>query len=115
MPTISDVTGYAPLAKTFHWIIAALMALMFITIWIREETERDSPERAFWTDTHTSLGILVFIVTIARIAARVPLPPPLGWEIAHRAAGAMHSLLYLATVVVPLSGFLRMATKDRVT
>ena len=33
------------------------MALMFITIWIREETEHDSPERAFWTDTHTSLGI----------------------------------------------------------
>ena len=115
MTIASDVVPYTPLAKWFHWIVAALMALMFITIWIREETERDSPERAFWTDTHTSLGILVFIVTIARIAARVPSPPPLGSEIAHRAAGAMHSLLYLATVVVPLSGFLRMAAKDRVT
>ena len=116
MPTISDVTGYTPLAKTFHWIIAALMALMFITIWIREETERDSPERAFWTDAHTSLGILIFVLTIARLATRLPAPPPLERsELANKAAKAIHGLLYLVTVLVPVSGFLRMTAKDRVT
>ena len=119
MPTVSDTAraaSYTPLAKAFHWIIAALMASMFITIWIREETERGSPERAFWTDAHTSLGILVFVLTVARLAARTPTPPPFGVsELAHKAAKAMHGLLYLVTLLVPVSGFLRMTAKDRVT
>jgi superoxide oxidase len=118
MPTTSDIAesaSYTPLAKTFHWILAALMALMFITIWVREESERGSPERAFWTDAHTSLGILIFVLTITRLIARTPMPPPLGSELARKAAKLIHGLLYLVTVLVPVSGFLRMTAKDRVT
>lgn len=66
MASVNREESYTPLAKTFHWMIAALMASMFVTIWIREETERGSPARAFWTDAHTSLGILVFALTVAR-------------------------------------------------
>jgi superoxide oxidase len=88
MPIVSDAAraaGYTPLAKTFHWIVAALVMLMFITIWIREETGRDSPERAFWTGAHTSLGILVLVLTVARLAARTSTPPPFGLsELAHK-------------------------------
>lgn len=107
--------GYTRLAKRFHWIVAALMALMFITIWIREETERGSPERAFWTEAHTSLGILVLVVTLARIVTHQPAPPPLGPALAQAAARAMHGMLYLVTLLVPVAGFLRMAAKNRAT
>ena len=110
------VDDYTQWAKIFHWVIAALMAMMFITIWVREETERGTPERAFWTDAHTSLGILVFLLTVARLLARAPGPPPLGRsELSRKAARAMHGLLYLITLLVPVAGFLRMTAKDRVT
>jgi cytochrome b561 len=119
MPTVSEVAraeSYTALAKTFHWIIAALVTFMFIKIWIREETERDSPERAFWTDAHTSLGILVFILTLARLLAHTPAPPPFGRsELTRKAAKVSHVLLYLVTLLVPVAGFLRMTAKDRVT
>jgi cytochrome b561 len=119
MSTMSEVAraeSYTALAKAFHWVIAALVTLMFITIWICEETERDSPERAFWTDAHTSLGILVFILTLARLLARTPAPAPLGSsELARKAAKGGHVLLYLLTLLLPVTGFLRMTAKGRVT
>jgi cytochrome b561 len=116
MSEVARAESYTALAKTFHWVIAALVTFMFITIWIREETERDSPERAFWTDAHTSLGILVFVLTLARLLARPPAPPPLGRpELARKAAKVVHVLLYLITLFLPVAGFLRMTAKDRVT
>lgn len=116
MASVNREESYTPLAKTFHWMIAALMASMFVTIWIREETERGSPARAFWTDAHTSLGILVFALTVARLLTHTPAPPPLGRsEVAHKAAKVLHVLLYSLTLLVPVAGFLRMTAKDRIT
>jgi|WetSurMetagenome_2_1015567.scaffolds.fasta_scaffold296642_1 superoxide oxidase len=104
---------YRLLARAFHWGIALLMAGMFISIWIRSFTERDSPERAFWMGVHTSLGILVFGLTVLRLITRRAPPPPLEHGLTHAAAVAMHWLLMLATLLVPLTGFVRVIARGR--
>jgi superoxide oxidase len=104
---------YRLLARAFHWAIALLMAGMFISIWIRGYTERDTPERAFWMGVHTSLGILVFVLTVLRLVTRRAPPPPLEQGLTHVAAVAMHWVLMLATLLVPLTGFARVIARGR--
>jgi cytochrome b561 len=102
-------------AKFFHWSIALLMASMFITIWIRDLTESKSAAQAFWTNAHTSLGLLVFGLTVLRLLIR-PRPPTSGdGAIAELLRTAMHRTLLAVTLLVPIAGFVRMAAKDRVT
>jgi cytochrome b561 len=107
--------SYTLLAKFYHWSIAVLMASMFITIWIRDLTESKSAAQAFWTNAHTSLGILVFGLTVLRLLTR-PRPPESGESgISEFFRTSMHRLLLAVTLLVPIAGFVRMAAKNRVT
>jgi cytochrome b561 len=107
--------SYTLFAKFYHWSIAVLMASMFVTIWIRELTESKSAAQAFWTNAHTSLGILVFGLTVLRLLTR-PRPPETGDPaFAAFLRTSMHRVLLAVTLLVPIAGFVRMAAKDRIT
>ena len=108
-------TSYTLLAKFYHWSIAVLMASMFITIWIREVTESKSAAQAFWTNAHTSLGILVFGLTVLRLLTRPRAPESDGSAFAEFLRTSLHRLLLAVTLLVPIAGFVRMAAKNRVT
>jgi cytochrome b561 len=108
-------SSYTWSARTFHWTIAGLMAGMFITIWLRGAMERGSGAQAFWMGAHTSLGLLVFGLTVLRLLVRSPAPEPLGGPFAALLARAMHGALLAVTLLVPIAGFVRMAAKDRIT
>jgi cytochrome b561 len=112
---IAPRTSYTLLAKFYHWSIAVLMASMFITIWIRELTESKSAAQAFWTNAHTSLGILVFGLTVLRLLTRPRAPESGESGISEFLRTAMHRLLLAVTLLVPIAGFVRMAAKNRVT
>jgi cytochrome b561 len=112
---IATRSSYSLPAKLYHWSTAVLIAGMFITIWLRGLVESKSAAQAFWTNAHTSLGFLVFGLTVLRLLTR-PRPPESGESgFAEFLRTAMHTTLLAVTLLLPISGFVRMAAKNRVT
>nr|WP_294523631.1 cytochrome b [uncultured Rhodopila sp.] len=108
-------TSYTLPAKFYHWTTAVLIAAMFVTIWLRGFMESKSPAQAFWTNAHTSLGILVFGLTLVRLLSRPHAPESGESAFAEFLRTAMHRTLLVVTLLLPISGFVRMSARNRVT
>jgi cytochrome b561 len=101
--------GYGAVAKFLHWSIVALVIAQYVIIESAEELA-DGPDKFAIIARHKSLGMLVLILALARIAWRLangrqpaPVPMPRGQRIA---AAAGHGLLYLLILAQPLTGWL---------
>ncbi|WP_295391488.1 cytochrome b [uncultured Thiodictyon sp.] len=107
---------YNLLAQLFHWTVVVLMIGLFVTDTLREGAPKDTPERLAFLNLHMSFGILLFVVVIGRILwARIsdqPAPVP-GARWTQVSAKLTHLLLNIATLVVPVFGYLRAAAKPR--
>jgi cytochrome b561 len=113
MPLINTAAGYGALTKLFHWLIALLILLQYTSSSIMLHTPAEATTLGLGQDTyynwHKSLGLVAFLVMLARLANRQigELPPwapkltPLEQKIIHRT----EQLLYAALVIMPLSGF----------
>lgn len=104
---------YTLLARTFHWTIAMLLAGMFVTMFLHKSAGEDTAESLFWIQAHSSLGILVFAVSLLRMLAHQTPPAPLSRGIVRLAGLGMHKLLMLLTLLLPLTGFFRIMTRGR--
>lgn len=109
----TKIERYGLVAQSFHWLVTLLLLGLFLTNGIREWVAEDS--QLFWLRLHMSFGILVFLLTLARLGWRKLVPPPAlidapQWS--QLAANGAHVLLNLATLFVPIFGYLRVATKD---
>lgn len=113
MALLNSKHGYGALTKIFHWSIAALFALQYVSAAIMLRTPDGlttfGVTQASFYNWHKSLGLVALAVTVARLLNRRAgaLPP---WApsltkveklIIHRA----EQLLYAAMLVMPLSGF----------
>jgi cytochrome b561 len=109
---------YNLLSQAFHWLVVALMIGLLVTDNLREAAPKPSDLRTEWLNLHMSLGILLFLVVIARIVwTRIsPQPAPIpGAQWTLITARLTHGLLNLATLLVPISGYLRAASKPRMS
>ncbi len=104
---------YTFLSRTFHWTIAVLLAGMFITMFMHKSAAEGSASSLYWIEAHSSLGILVFALSVLRMLARQTPPAPLSRGIVRLAGVGMHKLLMLLTLLLPLTGFLRITTRGR--
>ncbi len=111
--TIAAPARYTLLARTFHWVIAALIAGMFVTMFLHKSAAEGSAGSLFWIEAHSSLGILVFAVSLLRLLARQTPPAPMSRGITRLAGLGMHKVLLLLTLLLPLTGFLRITTRGR--
>jgi superoxide oxidase len=106
---------YGIVSQLFHWLVAALLFAMLGTNVLREMADKESLARTEWLNLHMSLGILLFVIVILRMfwtkMTRQPAPLPGLW-ITRMLAKAAHVLLNLATLLVPIGGYLRIASKD---
>jgi cytochrome b561 len=106
---------YSIVSQLFHWVVAALLFAMLGTNLLREMAEKESLARTEWLNLHMSLGILLFVIVILRLfwtkTAYQPAPLPGLW-ITRMLAKAAHVLLNLATLLVPIGGYLRIASKN---
>jgi cytochrome b561 len=105
--------GYGALTKLFHWLIALLILLQYISanIMLRTSTEAKTLGlgQGTYYNWHKSLGLVVLLVMLARLTNRWvgKLPPwaptltTLEQIIVHRT----EQVLYGTLLIVPLSGF----------
>ncbi len=111
MPGTRSVERYSRLLRWLHWIIAGLVAAMFLLgIWIAYFAPSADAFRHRLYNLHESTGITVLALMSARLAARLVLGAP-PWpdtmpRLARRAAACNHALLYAALLAQPVLGFL---------
>jgi len=105
--------GFAAVA--LHWSTAlAVIGLFALGLWMTELTYYD-PWYKQAPNIHKSIGVMVFIVSLVRLAWRLldPAPKPVQgqgtWE--RKAAHATHWILYGALFAVMASGYL-ISTAD---
>lgn len=106
----SKAATYPSAIITLHWLTVLVIAGVFAAIEIRGYYPKGSDMRGLLTSTHKSLGILVLLLTIVRIAirSRNPSPPIIpaapAWQDA--IARVTHFTLYAAMLALPLLGWL---------
>ena len=104
------VEKYPSSAVAWHWILAALVFVLYAMGWYMVELPKRTPQVAFWYNLHKSIGIVSAIAIVWLLAWRLRnSPPPLPaamsrWEI--KAAEINHRLFYVCLVVLVLSGFI---------
>lgn len=98
---------YGAVARGLHWLIALLIVGQIAMGWTMGAVDKTMGHAIeAW---HISFGVLVLILTLARIAWRLThrAPPPAaglkGWEtgLAH----AVHAGFYLLLLAIPLTGW----------
>ncbi len=107
MQILNDDRRYGAVAQSLHWVIAALIVVMFLLGWYMTGLPL-GPDKIKIYNLHKSIGVLILALVVLRVIWRlVSRPPPLpaemaGWE--HAAARASHALLYLLLFAQPLIG-----------
>lgn len=113
----NSIDHWGLLAILLHWLTAlTVFGLFGLGLWMVEldyyhAWYRQGP---YW---HKSIGVLLFIVMLARLLWRLanPAPAPLpnhqAWE--RRAASIVHGLLYVLIFTVMVSGYLISSADGR--
>jgi cytochrome b561 len=98
---------YGTTAKTFHWLIVALLVVQYTIGWLLPDLHGET-KPAIMT-FHVSFGILILILIVLRLAWRLTHPvapesslPP--WQ--RLSSEAVHWLLYALVLVTTVTGWL---------
>ncbi len=110
-------THYGSVTKTFHWLTALLIFTAFPLGIIASDapfTNGDEIAQKAWLfSLHKTVGVTIFFVALARILWAITQTKPQALHPDNKpetfAAEAVHWLLYLSLVIVPLSGWLHHA------
>ncbi|HEY6870736.1 MAG TPA: cytochrome b/b6 domain-containing protein [Novosphingobium sp.] len=97
------VERYGAGARVFHWVVA-LVILVVLPLGLLS----DALKPLNVMPLHKGLGLTLLLLAPLRLAWRVTHRiafPPLDNPLLERAAGAVHALLYLLIVIMPLSGW----------
>lgn len=104
-------TRYTSVAIWLHWLIGLAIIANIAIAELTEDLAR--PERMEWMNLHKALGILVLLLSVARLVWRLGhTPPPLPastptWQA--WASKATHVLLYVLMLGLPISGWIWMS------
>jgi cytochrome b561 len=96
-------------AKLLHWTVAALVFLQIALGWAAV-TWRLSPTKLDLFVFHKSIGMLVLVLMVVRVAWRAvnnapSLPADMG-PLERRSAHASHLLLYVLLLFMPVTGWI---------
>ncbi len=99
-----------------HWIIAAAMAVAVIYGLVSSYAETAEQTQSAMI-MHQSIGILILILALVRVAARLRRPaPPLPTDMPRFQKGvaiATHGLLYFTLLAFPITGYIALAARGR--
>jgi superoxide oxidase len=97
---------YDLLAQAVHWLTAIAVVGAFASSQIMEEMARGAAKTQM-VSLHMSLGVVVVLLTVLRLAWRIAMPQPdpiPGAPVVQLAARAMHLTLYAVLAAVPVLG-----------
>lgn len=109
---------YSTMSIALHWLMLALMVATYACIELRELYPKGSDPREALKTWHFMLGMTVFALVWLRIATRVisgPAPAirpvPMAWQ--NAAAHAVHGVLYLMMIGLPLAGWIMLSAAGK--
>lgn len=109
---------YSAISITMHWLMFLLIAAVYACIELREIYPKGSDPREALKMWHFMLGLCVFILIWVRLFFIVKtkrpdiVPTPPRWQ--HLLSKAVHGLLYLLMIGLPLLGWLMLSAKGKV-
>ncbi len=101
--------SYSGIAKTLHWLVFAMMSCAFVVGFYMADLPV-SPRKLQLVSWHKWAGVTIFALVLLRLTWRLLNPPPAlpaqmpYWQ--RRASEAMHRVLYVLMLAMPLSGWL---------
>lgn len=110
---MSRANRYSTPAVVLHWLVAlGIFAAFPLGVYMHELPL--SPYKLQLYSYHKWIGVTIFLLVALRLAWRAGHPPPAlpplpAWQ--RRASAAVHGLLYLLMVAIPLSGWLMSSAK----
>lgn len=111
----TQAARYNRAAVILHWLIAVLILLNIIGAFVSEDLPK--PDRMAIMALHKAAGIILLLLTFARIGWRLRhRPPPLvatlkAWEI--MLTRGVHFMFYLLMVALPLSGWAMVSSASQ--
>lgn len=117
MPTHHTPATYGTVTKTFHWLTAlfilTIIPLGAIANRLPYETNAQLALKAQLFSAHKTLGVVIFVVALARIIWALTQTKPAPLHPARKTetflADLVHWLLYISLVAVPLTGWIHHA------
>ncbi len=98
--------AYGPVARTLHWLVFFLVAGQILIGWTMPHIRPGVPQEGL-VGWHLSIGALLMLVVVVRIAWRLVRPAPpaqmAGWE--RVLAALTHLALYALLIVIPVLGW----------
>jgi cytochrome b561 len=103
-------------AIAFHWAMFVLVVIVGVLGLLHDSWSRQT--QAFWINVHALIGILLWLVLLARFGYRLrysppKLPPDIG-AFSRRLSGPVHLALYALMFVIPIFGFVTFIYHGRI-
>lgn len=108
---------YGQLSIAMHWLMLLLLAAVFACIELRELYPKGSEPREALKAWHFTLGLTVFVLVWLRLALRLGAPTPriepapASWQ--QLSAKAVHLLLYVLMIGLPIGGWLMLSAAGK--
>lgn len=107
MQLVNTSARYGAVSQSLHWAIAGLVVALILMGEVGDVDAEEGNALYFW---HSSLGVLVMLLVIARVGWRLMSPPPRQPQTMSRLAGrlakSMHAIFYVLLLALPISGWL---------
>ena len=115
-PPLQPAGCYRLGAVAFHWAMFVLVVIVGTLGLLHDSWPKKT--QAFWINIHALIGILLWLVLLARFGYRLRHPPPtLPTDIgafSRRFSGPVHLALYALMFVIPIVGFVTFIYHGRV-
>jgi cytochrome b561 len=107
---------YRPGAVVYHWVMFGLVVIVGILGLLHDSWPKQT--QAFWINVHALIGILLWLVLLARFGYRLRHSPPVlpagMGTFSRRFSSPVHLVLYALMFIIPILGVVTFVYHGRV-